>query len=208
MTSFLTLGSASLLLGGTLYWDFDNSVTGLQAGSGTWDTNPGFGNRNWKVSSAGAGADISWSQNDDAVFQTSGTSLVTLATDIGVNSITFNGTGYTIAATSPNTLILTGAGGNITANAAATISAPLAGTVGLTKLGSATLTLSGTNTYTGVTTISNGVLSVAWRVGGQSRPVDQRRCQLGVQRWHLALHRSHGQHESCVHHHYWPDGDL
>ena len=32
---------------------------------------------------------------------------------------------------------------------------------GLTKLGSGTLTLSGTNTYTGVTSVSNGVLRLA-----------------------------------------------
>ena len=154
LVAFLTLGSSNLLIGAILYWDFDHSTAGLQSGSGNWDTNYGIGNRNWKSASNGTGSDVSWNQNDDAVFQTSGTSLVTLTSAISVNSITFNGAGYTIAG---GTLTLTGAG-TITNNTDATLSSVLAGTVGMTKLGSSILTLSGANTYTSVTTVKAGTL--------------------------------------------------
>ena len=152
--AFLTLGSSNLLIGAILYWDSDHSIAGLQAGNVAWNTSNGSGNTNWKSASDGTGTDVSWTQNDDAVFQTSGTSLVTLTSAISVNSITFNGTGYTIAG---GTLTLTGAG-TITNNADATISSVLAGTVGMTKLGSSILTLSGANTYSSVTTVKAGTL--------------------------------------------------
>jgi fibronectin-binding autotransporter adhesin len=111
---------------------------------------------NWNPSATpGVGGRIVWVQNGDAVFQANGVSTVTVSGTVQANSITFNGTGYTIAGT---TLTLTGS--NITANVDGTISAPLAGTVGLTKAGSGTLTLSGTNTYTGATTIGAGTLQL------------------------------------------------
>lgn len=152
LVAFLALGASNSLLGASLYWDSDHNTAGLQAGNGSWGTNSG----NWKSASNGTGSEVSWTQNDDAIFQTSGTSLVTLTSAISVNSITFNGTGYTITG---GTLTLTGAG-TITNNADATISSVLAGTVGMTKLGSSILTLSGANTYTSVTTVKAGTLIV------------------------------------------------
>ena len=134
-----------------LFWDTGNG-SGLQSGNGTWST----GAPNWNTAAAPANSQVVWAQNSDAVFQTNGTSLVTVSGPVQVNSITFNGTGYTIGGT---TLTLTGA--NITANADATISAILDGSVGLTKLGNSILTLSGANNYTGGTTLSAGTLRLS-----------------------------------------------
>jgi autotransporter-associated beta strand protein len=132
------------------YWDTSNT-TGLQAGNGTWST----GTIDWNPLADGTGTRVVWTNGGDAVFQTSGTSTVTVSGTVTANSITFNGTGYTIAGTA-----LTLTGPNITANVDATISAPLGGSVGLTKLGTGTLTLSGSNTYSGATLISAGTLSL------------------------------------------------
>jgi autotransporter-associated beta strand protein len=132
------------------FWDTSNT-TGLQSGSGTWST----GAANWNPLADGTGTRVVWSNPGDAVFQASGTSTVTVSGTVQVNSITFNGTGYTIAGTA-----LTLTGSNITANVAATISAPLAGSVGLTKSGAGTLTLSGANTLTGGITVNGGTLAL------------------------------------------------
>jgi autotransporter-associated beta strand protein len=60
--------------------------------------------------------------------------------------------------------LITGTSGTLTGTSYAvqngTVEAILAGAVALTKSGTGTVTLSGTNTYTGVTTLSAGVLSV------------------------------------------------
>ena len=72
---------------------------------------------------------------------------------------------YTLAG-GGNTLTLSNS--TITANTTATISAVLGGSTGLIKDGTGTLTLSGTNTYTGTTTISNGVLNVTTLANGGS----------------------------------------
>ncbi len=153
LASVLILGSANALLGAPLYWDISNG-TGLDAGNGTWSTISG--DWNTSASPASQGRD-GWANPSEAFFNASGTSLVTVSGTVQVNSIAFNGTGYTIAGT---TLTLTGVGGNITVNADAAISAVLGGTVGLTKLGAATLTLSGANTYTGLTDVQVGTLAL------------------------------------------------
>ncbi|MES2920845.1 MAG: autotransporter-associated beta strand repeat-containing protein [Verrucomicrobiota bacterium] len=156
------MGPASSLLGAALYWDTDKNTTGLQAGNGDWNSsNQANANRKWNEAIGGDGADHAWTSDSDAYFETSGPSVVTLTSVIFVNSITFNGTGYTIAGPTSGVEVLTLTGaGTITVNADATISARLGGTVGLKKLGAATLTLSGANIYTGLTDVQAGTLAL------------------------------------------------
>src|SRR2546423_327242 len=111
------------------WWD-TSATTGLQAGPGDWINSNGVTGRRWQTSATpGTAAPARWTQGNDAIFSPSGISLVSVTgTDVTVNSITFDGTGYTIGGA--GTLNLTGS--NITANADATISVILNGTVGLT----------------------------------------------------------------------------
>ncbi len=169
--SLLSIGVASLMAVGSTgsvfgqasyYWDADDGTNGLQAGGGTWNTSSS--NKKWSDSlNATNSTKKDWNNGFNAIFQISGTSVVNVSTIFGiveVNSIVFNGTGYTI---SGDPITLTGVGGNITVNTAATtatISSRIAGSNGLTKKGSANLTLSGQNTYTGNTTISEGTLTL------------------------------------------------
>jgi autotransporter-associated beta strand protein len=140
------------------YWDINNT-TGLQAGNGDWVNTSALSGRRWQASaSPGTATPVRWVQGNDAHFMASGMSLVSVVgTDVQVNSITFDGTGYTIGGA--GTLILIGS--NITTNADATISAILNGTLGVTKLGNFILTLSGANIYTGGTTLSAGTISLS-----------------------------------------------
>jgi autotransporter-associated beta strand protein len=149
--------SPSTATAGPLYWDTDNTPL-LQAGDGTWSTvQIDATSQRWSNLPTGT-TPAAWTQNSDAIFETSGTSAVTVSGTVNVNSITFNGTGYTI---SGEPLTLTGTGGLITTNASAIINAPLQGTVGLTKLGNATLALGSTsNAYSGATQVSGGTLLV------------------------------------------------
>ncbi len=149
--------SPSTATAAPLYWDTSNTPL-LQAGDGTWSiVQADAASQRWSIDPAGS-TPTAWTQNSDAVFQTNGTSAVTVSGTVNVNSITFDGTGYTI---SGDPLTLTGPGGLIATNASAIITAPLQGAVGLTKLGSATLTLGSTsNAYSGATQVSGGTLLV------------------------------------------------
>jgi autotransporter-associated beta strand protein len=139
----------------TQWWDTSGTVgDGLQPGNGNWSTSGSGPNLRWSSASTGTALG-NWVNGNDAIFQTSGTSLVTVNQAITVNSMTFNGTGYTIG---PGGGSLTLVGSNITTNADATISTAIGGSVGLTKLGTSTLTLSGANIYTGLTLVSAGTL--------------------------------------------------
>ena len=138
------------------YWD-TSDTTGLQAGSGTWSNSNGSPFRNWN-DATGTGSRIRWTNGNDAFFDASGTSVITL--DTGnlptANSVTFNGTGYTIQT---GTLTLSGTR-TITTNVVATINSAIGGTTGFIKAGSANLTLGGTNTVTGTTSINAGTLTL------------------------------------------------
>lgn len=159
----LTLGAIALVggqsvMGDILYWDGKNGNGTVAAGNGDWTTVTGNANERWSNNIISAPNTRSvWIDSSDADFYTSGTSLVTVTGAVQVNSITFTGTGYTVAGTA---ISLTGTGGNITTTSAGVINAPIDGSVGLTKLGAAGLTLGGVNTYTGTTSISNGTLTL------------------------------------------------
>jgi len=85
---------------------------------------------------------------------------VTLGSNITVRSLTFGVTDY--ALTGANTLTFDGGSGNIdTGSGNQSIGVAITGSDGLTKTGSGALTVTGTNTYTGGTTISEGILFIA-----------------------------------------------
>jgi autotransporter-associated beta strand protein len=140
----------------TLTWDTapgtvgagDGSITG---GNGTWNTTNG----NW--TSDGGGANVAWvnGNNDTAVFG-GAAGTVTLGEGITVGGLRFDTAGYTVTG---NTLTF-GAAGSIAANVDATIGSLLAGGVAISKTGAGKLTLTAANTYTGLTTVSGGVLEL------------------------------------------------
>ncbi len=100
-------------------------------------------------------------------YNLNGGMLITSSITKGSGTATFNFGGGTLQAsgtfTSSLPMTLTGNGGNAnvdTAGCAVTLSRVLSGTGGLNKLGSGTLTLSAANTYSGITTISQGTLAL------------------------------------------------
>lgn len=108
---------------------------------------------------------------DTATFPTPATAQLTanISSSVTVNTITFNATGYTISATSGQTLTLGGTTPTIAVSSDttttpatpfnATISSVIAGSAGLTKSGDGVLILSGVNTYTGSTFLNQGQIT-------------------------------------------------
>lgn len=144
--------------GAELTWDGDISAGGLQDGGGTWNTTDTL---RWYKAAAPAGYQA-WSNAapDYAIFGAAGGpgGTVTLAEPITAAGLRFDAAGYTLAG---NTLTLAGAAA-ITTNSDAIISSVLAGTDGLAKDGAGTLRLTGSssNTFTGLTVINGGTLSL------------------------------------------------
>ncbi|MFH1497075.1 MAG: PEP-CTERM sorting domain-containing protein [Verrucomicrobiota bacterium] len=129
------------------------------AASGTWtSTNGGdwSNTANWSSATVASGVDAV------GTFSASGTQPINLDTDISVGSLAFSTGTYTIA--SGNGSVLTLATSTTVAPTilgTATISAVIDGTQGFTYTsGNRKLTLSGANIYTGVTTLTNGNLTV------------------------------------------------
>ena len=137
-----------------LTWDTDPLAAGAQGGAGTWAN----GTTNWWNGAANVVWPDSGTEND-AIF--GGTAGSVTLTSVTANDLTFETTGYALAA---GTLTLNGTTPTLTTGTgiAATIGSSIAGTAGLTKAGAGTLLLSGANSYTGTTTISpGGTLSIS-----------------------------------------------
>lgn len=140
----------------TLTWDSSGSnPTSPVDGPGTWNTTTPL----W---SDGV-TDVAWnnSNNDIAVFGGTNGSAGTITLDAGItaNGLAFQAAGSGNYLISGNTLTLAGSTPTITAHVDAEISSVIAGTAGLVKTGTGRLLLSGANTYTGGTTISEGILA-------------------------------------------------
>ena len=124
----------------------------MGGGAGTWDN---LATANWWD----GGALVQWNNalGDLAIF--GGTSgVVTLGGPISAGGLRFNSNGYTLTG---STLTLAGAASLYAElGESVTISSLLDGTAGLTKIGGGAVRLAAGNTYTGVTTISNGSLII------------------------------------------------
>ena len=153
----------------TFTWDAGNTANGtaIDAASGTWDTTAG--NIVWNN-----GTNVIWSQIDAttptnaAVFGgADGTYAITIGTALAAQSLTFNNTGYTLSAASPQTLTLSGTPSiTVASNKSATIGTNInvQATPGLTIIGgggtNTKLTMTADNTYTGATTVTGCTLAV------------------------------------------------
>ncbi|HEX4414692.1 MAG TPA: autotransporter-associated beta strand repeat-containing protein, partial [Lacipirellulaceae bacterium] len=138
------------------YWDNDgnaanndvNSGAGL-GGSGTWDS----GTPKWFDGTNNA----AFTAGSNVVFGgIAGT--VSFTAPQSVTSLEFQTTGYTLAG---STLTLLAPTISTAAGVTATINAPIAGSSGLIKNGPGTLNLQSASTYTGNTTINEGVLGIS-----------------------------------------------
>ncbi len=129
----------------------------LPAAAIVWDAGGGdlawsTGN-NWNTNLVPTGA-------DDVTFGSGLGATITLVTGELANSLLFSGSGYTLSSgdltlTTGTITVDDGTAGVISA----TISSVLKGTT-LTKAGADTLILAGANTFTGLTTVSAGVLNI------------------------------------------------
>ncbi len=149
------LFAAHALQGANLTWDGDTTTSGLQDGTGGWNTSSSLRWYNTTTSDYQA-----WSSSnpDLAIFGAGSGSAgtVTLETSITAVGLRFDIAGYTVTG---NTLTLAGAS-TITANADAIVSSILAGADGLTKEGAGALRLGGStsSTFSGTTIINAGIL--------------------------------------------------
>ncbi len=143
------------------------------AADGTWNSLTG-GTWSTPAKWSGAIADGSGSTANFNTLNLSADITVALDSDRELTNLVFGDTDITTAGSwilsnnsvTTNNLILSGTTPTITVNAlgtgkAATISAIIQGTGGFTKAGAGTLTLSAANSYTGITSISAGILKLA-----------------------------------------------
>ncbi len=141
-----------------------SSSLALAQTSGTWTSITG-GNwsdiANWSSGAGPVATGGSTLANVTATFSASGIQTVNLDTNQTVHTIVFSTGTYTLSSSNGSVLTLAGTSTPIIASTG-TISATLAGTQGFTMNpgGIRTLTLSGNNTYSGVTTLTNGNLIV------------------------------------------------
>jgi fibronectin-binding autotransporter adhesin len=133
----------------------------LEDGGGDWNAT---GGTNW-FDGTNYGA---WGNTnaDTATFGVGSGAAGTITVDgVTANGITFNSAGSGNYTLSSGTITMAGTTPTITVNASGTttLTSRLAGSAGLTKTGAGTLLLGTANFYTGTTTITQGMVSVASR---------------------------------------------
>ena len=164
----LAFGPVGTAQAATYYWDNDGTTAGFGTAGGTWAApTTGDSTQGWSTSATGVllPGNVTTATTDTTNFGNDG------ATGLGAGTITVSGTvssGNMTFASGSGAIALSG--GTITLAAAATITVDntsdtigsvLGGaTTSMTKAGAGTLTLTGANTYTGLTTIANGVLEL------------------------------------------------
>lgn len=144
----------------TLYWD-SNADT---VGAGTTPTGSWGASAFWSTSATGEVATAAWASGATAVFS-AGTDATAAYTVTLVDTQTIGG--LTVEEGTPTisggtALALNAAATPFQIAGAATVSSVISGSgFGIEKSGTGVLTLGGANTYTGKTTITAGVLSIA-----------------------------------------------
>lgn len=142
----------------TYTWDPVNGNGVNDDGAGVWNTTT----TNWTTDNGAT--NVLWVNSNDVIIGSGGGAAGTVT--VGgtgtqtVNSMLFNAPlsgNYTV---SGGSIALGAASTNITVSNNATIGSILSGTGGFNKLNASTLTLSATNTYSGITVITGGVLSI------------------------------------------------
>lgn len=160
-TSLVASLFVSLLLPAqAMFWDADgaNPGAGGATPTGTWGVDAYWGSANGDAATTG------WTVGEEAIFSAgtdaSGTFTVNVAGTQVARKITFQDGDVTL---SGGTLDITNATVQVDATAtAATINSVVISStgLGLDKAGPGTLTIGGANTYTGPTTVTDGVLKL------------------------------------------------
>ncbi|OYV06214.1 MAG: hypothetical protein CFE26_07530, partial [Verrucomicrobiales bacterium VVV1] len=154
----------------TYYWDNNGSTAGFGTAAGTWAA-PTTGNatQGWSTSTGGTTTPGNITTLSTTNTTTDAINFGNGTTGLAAGTITVSGTvqsGNITFASGSGAITLSGGTINLAAaqtttvnNASSTIASNLSGSATtFTKAGTGTLYLSGSNTYTGVTTISSGVL--------------------------------------------------
>ena len=161
-------------------WDADSATAGLQAGDGAWDSGT-----NWSSS----GANVAWTDGDDASFTTSGTDNVTIGGTVQANLLNIGGptvniSGGTLQIGTGGISSTNGGSAPVTINSAVSLNGSqtwasrwnttktiVAGNIGETVVGSkltigllpsssgGIVTLNGNNSYSGGTELTGGSVS-------------------------------------------------
>jgi autotransporter-associated beta strand protein len=160
---------ASPLQAATVFFDVDvngsPASVGTASGSYTWQTTYSTLNTSaWNTAATGSkNSEVGWTNGDIAQFN-NGTG--TFSVDIVTSGLTIGGLivsagNVTISRSGSGTLALASASAfDVATGASLTVSAGFSGAFALSKTSTGTLTLSGANSYTGITTVSAGVLNI------------------------------------------------
>ena len=145
--------------GTSMFWDVSTS-SGFQAGNGTWGTDDywtadGLTLEAWP----GALFDAKFTGDDENY-------TVTVTGTQSADNLSFTSSGYTLSGGTLN--VGNSSGISVSPAKTAAISSVISGSNGLSLSGGGTLLLTGSNTYTGVTSIDAGILSVAALANGGS----------------------------------------